>query len=74
MAENLEKLPVRVMMGVGGAFDYISGEVSRAPEPLRSAGFEWLYRLLRQPYRIRRQLALPHFALRVLQEKLRKPL
>ncbi len=69
MAENLEKLDVKVMMGVGGAFDYISGKVPRAPKLIRAIGFEWLYRLLRQPWRWKRQLALVEFVGLVLREK-----
>lgn len=45
---------VRVAMGVGGSFDYISGHVSRAPEWMRRLGLEWLYRLARQPWRLPR--------------------
>ncbi|PIR04118.1 MAG: hypothetical protein COV59_02955 [Candidatus Magasanikbacteria bacterium CG11_big_fil_rev_8_21_14_0_20_39_34] len=46
----LSELPsVRIAVGVGGSFDYISGEVSRAPKILRVIGLEWLYRLLLQP-------------------------
>lgn len=52
--KNLPKTNVSVMLGVGGAFDYLSGEVSRAPKWLRSIGFEWLYRLILQPWRITR--------------------
>jgi N-acetylglucosaminyldiphosphoundecaprenol N-acetyl-beta-D-mannosaminyltransferase len=53
--ENLRKLPsVKIVMGVGGAFDYISGVISRAPLFLRRIGLEWLYRLARQPSRIKR--------------------
>lgn len=53
--ENLEKLPsVKIAMGVGGAFDYISGSIKRAPLFLRKIGFEWLYRLIKQPKRILR--------------------
>lgn len=59
--ENLDKLPVKSAMGVGGAFDYISGEVVRAPYIIRAMGFEWLYRLVRQPWRFKRQLALVEF-------------
>ncbi len=70
--QHLSTLPVRVMMGVGGAFDYLSGDVSRAPVLLRSLGLEWLYRLIRQPWRIQRQLALPKFLVFVIKEKFRK--
>ena len=53
--ENIEKLPsVKIAMGVGGAFDYISGSVPRAPLLLRTLGLEWAYRLWKQPSRIGR--------------------
>lgn len=71
IAENLEKLPVRSAMGVGGAFDYISGKVPRAPSILRSIGLEWLFRLLAQPWRIKRQLQLAKFVWLVLKERFR---
>lgn len=69
--DNLGKIPVRSMMGVGGAFDYISGDVKRAPEFIRNIGLEWLYRLVKEPWRFKRQLALPKFVLLVLKDKLR---
>ncbi len=47
-----------VGMGVGGAFDMVAGVQSRAPEWMRDANLEWLYRLIRQPWRIKRQTAL----------------
>ncbi len=51
----LPDLPsVRVAMGVGGSFDFISGKVKRAPEIFRRLGLEWLYRLIREPRRIKR--------------------
>lgn len=64
--KNLDKYPVKVMMGVGGAFDYLSGEVPRAPENWRKNGFEWLYRLIQQPWRAKRFLALIHFTFLIL--------
>jgi N-acetylglucosaminyldiphosphoundecaprenol N-acetyl-beta-D-mannosaminyltransferase len=66
LARNLPKLDVRLGLGVGGALDFISGRVPRAPLWLRRAGFDWLYRLVRQPWRWRRQLALPRFILAAL--------
>jgi len=63
IANNLKKIPVKVAMGVGGAFDYISGEIPRAPRIIRSLGFEWLFRLILQPWRIKRQLALLKYLL-----------
>jgi len=59
-------LGVGVAMGVGGAFDYLTGRVPRAPAWMRRAGLEWLFRLVRQPWRIRRMAVLPIYALRVL--------
>lgn len=58
IANNLADLPVKVVMGVGGAFDYLSGSVPRAPVFVRTLGFEWLFRLIIQPWRIKRQLKL----------------
>jgi len=68
IAKNLPKLPVKAAMGVGGAFDYISGNVSRAPFFVRAIGLEWLFRLIRQPWRIKRQLRLATFILLVIKE------
>lgn len=54
-------LGVPVGLGVGGSLDVLAGVVRRAPRWLQSLGLEWLYRLLRQPRRWRRMLALPRF-------------
>ena len=56
-------------IGVGGAFDYLSGQVRRAPSWMRRLGLEWLFRLLRQPWRARRMAVLPIFALEVLRSR-----
>ncbi len=69
IAKNLPSIPVTAAMGVGGAFDYISGKVPRAPKVIQNVGMEWAYRLIRQPWRVKRQLALPVFAAKVLREK-----
>ncbi len=66
VARHLPKLEVNVAMGVGGSFDVLSGTVKRAPEIWQKLNIEWLYRLLSQPKRWRRQLLLPQFALQVL--------
>lgn len=50
-----------VVMGVGGAFDYLSGNVVRAPIFIQKIGLEWLFRLLNQPWRWRRQMRLIKF-------------
>ncbi len=72
IASNLNKLPVKAAMGVGGAFDYLSGEVRRAPVWIRKMGFEWLFRLITQPWRWRRQLALVEFMWLVYKQALLK--
>jgi N-acetylglucosaminyldiphosphoundecaprenol N-acetyl-beta-D-mannosaminyltransferase len=68
LARNLERSGAIVGMGVGGAFDFISGRARRAPRWMREHGLEWLHRLARQPWRWRRMLALPRFVMRVLVE------
>jgi N-acetylglucosaminyldiphosphoundecaprenol N-acetyl-beta-D-mannosaminyltransferase len=60
---------VPVCIGVGGAFDFISGKTRRAPLWLSKMGLEWLYRLIQEPWRIKRQLSLPKFAWLVLRER-----
>ncbi len=60
-----------IAIGIGGALDYLAGAVPRAPHWIRRFGFEWLFRLIRQPWRWRRQLALPLFALLIIGERLR---
>jgi N-acetylglucosaminyldiphosphoundecaprenol N-acetyl-beta-D-mannosaminyltransferase len=56
-----EELRGIVCMGVGGAFDFVGGNVPRAPVFIQSIGLEWLFRLVRQPWRWRRQVRLMHF-------------
>ncbi len=53
--ENLSQLPsIKIAMGVGGSFDYIAGKIKRAPKLVQRIGFEWLWRLIHQPSRIKR--------------------
>ncbi len=69
--DNLAEVGGAVCVGVGGSFDVLSGKLARAPQALRSAGLEWLYRLVREPRRLRRQLVLPVFAARAMGQALR---
>ena len=71
IARNKDRLHVPVCIGVGGAFDFISGRASRAPRFVQRVGLEWLYRLAHEPWRWRRMLALPRFAVLVLTERAR---
>jgi N-acetylglucosaminyldiphosphoundecaprenol N-acetyl-beta-D-mannosaminyltransferase len=68
IARNRERLGVPAMIGVGGAFDFVAGVTKRAPRWMRGLGLEWLYRLLREPWRWRRQLALPAFVALVVRQ------
>ncbi len=71
-AENKDNLnTIRVCQGIGGTLDVITGNVKRAPVVFCKLGMEWLYRLLAEPKRWRRQLVLPVFAWQVLVEKAR---
>jgi N-acetylglucosaminyldiphosphoundecaprenol N-acetyl-beta-D-mannosaminyltransferase len=61
---------VRVVQGIGGTLDTVGGTVKRAPTIWRKYWAEWLYRLLSEPWRIKRQKWLPLFALMVLSAKI----
>lgn len=61
--ENRHKLQGKIAMGVGGSIDVLAGRVKRAPSFYQKAGLEWLYRLIKEPKRIKRVLKLPKFIL-----------
>ncbi|MDI6815985.1 MAG: polysaccharide pyruvyl transferase CsaB [Actinomycetota bacterium] len=69
IAGHLHQLGVPACIGVGGSFDVIAGQVKRAPEWVRGAGLEWLYRFAQQPTRFKRILALPRFVYLVIRER-----
>jgi UDP-N-acetyl-D-mannosaminuronic acid transferase (WecB/TagA/CpsF family) len=71
ISENLDKIPVKIAIGVGGAFDYLSGKIPRAPGFVRAIGFEWLFRLVVQPWRWKRQISLLEFIWLVIEEKIK---
>lgn len=66
ISSHKSMLNSRVCIGVGGALDILSGRKRLAPDFFRKNGFEWLYRLCREPKRARRMLDLPRFMSRVL--------
>lgn len=66
IAKNLPQIPVKIAIGVGGSFNYLSGRVFRAPGFLRKLGLEWLFRLVLQPWRVKRQTALVKFVFLIL--------
>ena len=61
-----------VVMGVGGAFNYLSNKIKRAPVFIQKLGLEWLFRLLNQPWRWKRQLRLLKFIGLVIRQKWNK--
>ena len=62
-------LPVKVAIGVGGAFDFVAGVTQRAPRWVQRLGLEWLHRLIREPWRWRRMAKLPLFVVLVIRQK-----
>jgi N-acetylglucosaminyldiphosphoundecaprenol N-acetyl-beta-D-mannosaminyltransferase len=69
--DALGQAGVGLAVGVGGALDFLAGRVPRAPRFVQRIGLEWLYRLVREPWRWRRQAVLPVFAILVLRDVVR---
>lgn len=65
----MDKLPCKIFMGVGGSFDVIAEKVNRAPKWMIKIGLEWLYRVLKEPWRIKRLGSIPRFLLIVIRNK-----
>lgn len=72
LTEYKEQLNVPVSIGVGGTFDVMAGAVRRAPIWMQHANLEWLFRLLSEPKRAIRMLALPRFVMKVVASKKHK--
>ena len=73
ISRNLARLPsVRVAVGVGGSFDYLAGTAKPPPRVVHAVGLEWLWRLIRDPSRWRRQRVLPLFVFLVLLARMRR--
>ncbi|MBS6750256.1 MAG: WecB/TagA/CpsF family glycosyltransferase [Firmicutes bacterium] len=71
IAKMSGKLPVGLMVGLGGSLDVFAGTVKRAPEAWQKLDLEWLYRLLKEPRRIGRMMKLPLFVIEAAGERLR---
>jgi len=69
IAQHRQKLNAKLIMGVGGSFDVISGKLKRAPKWMQKAKLEWLFRLIQEPKRLPRMLDLPKFMLKVYKNK-----
>ena len=67
--EHMDQVSAKVFQGVGGSFDVFAGHVKRAPALYRKLGLEWFYRLMKEPQRFKRQLALPKFLMRVVRSR-----
>lgn len=61
ISNYINELPCRIFMGVGGSFDVIGEKVNRAPKWMINLGLEWLYRVIKEPYRITRLTSIPKF-------------
>lgn len=67
---NFHLCPQAIWIGVGGSFDVWSGVKNRAPQYIRNLDLEWLYRIVQEPSRWRRALALPKFAILAIAERI----
>lgn len=64
--ENKDKLKVDIATGQGGTFDYEAGTIKRAPVWMQKCGIEWLWRLIKEPKRIKRMVVLPIYLLKII--------
>ena len=72
LAQYRNQLKPCLLMGIGGSFDVLAGKMQRAPKWMQDAKLEWLFRLMKQPSRFGRMLALPKFVFAVRDEKSKK--
>jgi N-acetylglucosaminyldiphosphoundecaprenol N-acetyl-beta-D-mannosaminyltransferase len=66
IVKYMDRLHCSIFMGVGGSFDVIAGRVKRAPKWMINFGLEWLYRVSKEPWRIKRLGSIPKFLLKVI--------
>lgn len=71
MLQNKDSFNCRLLMGLGGTLDVISGNVKRAPEFFIKHNLEWLYRLMKEPKRLGRMMKLPKYIIKVISIKMR---
>lgn len=71
MYDNLDKLDVKLMAGLGGSLDVFAGVTQRAPEKWQKLGLEWFYRLIKEPSRIKRMIKLPAFIFAAVGQRIR---
>lgn len=61
ITKYMHSLPCTIFMGVGGSFDIFSGNLKRAPKWMIRFGIEWLYRVAKEPWRLKRLSSIPKF-------------
>ena len=71
ISDNRDKLDVGLMAGLGGSLDVFAGKVERAPKTWQKLGLEWLYRLIKEPKRIKRMAKLPLFIFAAVGRRIR---
>lgn len=71
LVENLDK---GIIIGCGGALDIIANRLKRAPKFLIDNNLEWAYRVIQEPWRLRRQLFLPEFLFSLIMQTIKKKL
>ncbi len=69
MVKHRDRLGVKLMIGLGGSLDVYAGNIKRAPKLFIKLGLEWLYRLIKEPWRIKRMMKLPVFFVSVRKYK-----
>lgn len=65
IAQHKNELKVDIAAGQGGTFDYEAGKIKRAPKVFQTLGIEWFWRLILQPSRFFRMLALPVYLIKI---------
>ena len=61
-----KRINCKLIMGVGGGIDICAGTSKRAPIAFQNLGLEWFYRLVKEPWRLKRMLVLPKFLIKAL--------
>ena len=69
IVKHRKSLAVPLIMGVGGSFDVISGQLKRAPKWMQRSRLEWLFRLIQEPTRLPRMMVIPRFMLKVMRNR-----
>ena len=67
--KNFHKIKANIIIGNGGVLDILAGQAKRAPKIFIKLNLEWFYRLITNPSRFKRQLAIPKFLVSILLDK-----